>query len=53
MKSPWTVLKRIGATTHELDADELQDDAAQMSCCPLSDLHRGRAGAGHRPAAGR
>ena len=41
MKSPWTALKRIGATTHELDANQLQDDAAQMSCCPLSDLHRG------------
>ena len=41
MKGPLAFLKRIGATIHEIDADELQDDAAKMSCCPLSDLHRG------------
>ena len=41
MKGPLAVWKRIGATTHELDVDDLQDDAARMSCCRLSDLHRG------------
>jgi RecJ-like exonuclease len=40
MKGPLAILKRIAATTHEMDADQLQDDAAKMACCPLSDLHR-------------
>ena len=35
------ILKKIGASTDELEVGELQDDAAKMSCCPLGDLHRG------------
>jgi len=41
VKAPLTFFKRIVASAHQLDADELQDDAAKMSCCPLSALHRG------------
>jgi RecJ-like exonuclease len=41
MRSPLAILKQIGASTHELDAGELQHDAAKMSCCPLNDVHRG------------
>jgi RecJ-like exonuclease len=41
MKRPFAVFRRIAASTHELDANELQDDAAKMSCCPLSELRRG------------
>ena len=41
MRSPLKMFKRIVASVHEIDAGELQDDAAKMSCCPLSELHRG------------
>jgi RecJ-like exonuclease len=32
---------RIVASSHRLEAEELQDDAARMSCTPLEDLQRG------------
>jgi RecJ-like exonuclease len=41
MKSPVAVFRHIAASSHQLDASELQVDAAKMSCCPLRDLHRG------------
>jgi hypothetical protein len=44
MKTPLTklrALRRMAASTHELDADELQGDAAKMLCTPLGELQRG------------
>src|ERR1700754_1358866 len=41
MKGRLKGLKRIVASIHEIEAEELQDEAAKMACCPLSDLHRG------------
>lgn len=34
-------LRKMMASTHELDADELQDDAAKMSCTPMGQLQLG------------
>jgi hypothetical protein len=39
--APLGKLGRIVATAHRLDADELQDDAARLSCVPLEELRRG------------
>src|SRR6195952_2158797 len=41
MKPHLGKLGRIVASSHRLEAEQLQDDAARMSCTPLEDLRRG------------